>query len=485
MPCNTGVINGSFTWYISSTTKKMSCKKYVSHQFRTTGDLLLYNDYNMSYIMNNNILFSLFNIRNSVEFIEQSNYISSPNIYLYIFKNPNNQYMLYLNLLHDENSIEIMEMLNSDAIETAAEKAGIVTDSVADIFHHILGGHFEKFVESRDAIEFINNNMKNANRLPFSSNPDQDDTYTRVDIINKREILYNYSNIKHVLESSYIVFKSTYDDTSIAIKRVKDNIIKGECPICTTELSDEDEEILIIKCCGVIVCGTCCFGTIFKNKLNGICCNCRTEIDINKLIYLNKSFDLSNIVDDKLEIKTRDVCVKNEDSSHKKPREKIDTIIDIIKDIHVTDRIPIDISISNMMKGTCEFKEVDQGYNKVLIFANYDESIKNIKNALSANNIQFWILQGNHSEISRVVKLFTESVVGCVLIINSINHCSGLNLQSSTDLIFVHKILDNNIESQVIGRGQRLGRTSTLRVHYLCYENEYAYMQNTTDIRIL
>ena len=30
----------------------------------------------------------------------------------------------------------------------------------------------------------------------------------------------------------------------------------------------------------------------------------------------------------------------------------------------------------------------------------------------------------------------------------------------------------DDLEKQIIGRGQRLGRTSTLNVNYLCYQNE-------------
>jgi hypothetical protein len=32
--------------------------------------------------------------------------------------------------------------------------------------------------------------------------------------------------------------------------------------------------------------------------------------------------------------------------------------------------------------------------------------------------------------------------------------------------------LNKELESQVIGRAQRLGRNSNLNVYYLCYENE-------------
>jgi uncharacterized DUF497 family protein len=61
---------------------------------------------------------------------------------------------------------------------------------------------------------------------------------------------------------------------------------------------------------------------------------------------------------------------------------------------------------------------------------------------------------------------------GSVLLINSQQHCAGLNLQMATDVAFTHKIIDENVESQVAGRAQRIGRTCNLNIHYLFYQNE-------------
>ena len=46
-----------------------------------------------------------------------------------------------------------------------------------------------------------------------------------------------------------------------------------------------------------------------------------------------------------------------------------------------------------------------------------------------------------------------------------------MNLEMTTDIIIYHK-LTKDLERQVIGRGQRLGRTCVLNVHHLCYDNE-------------
>ena len=102
---------------------------------------------------------------------------------------------------------------------------------------------------------------------------------------------------------------------------------------------------------------------------------------------------------------------------------------------------------------------------------------------LDAEKINYWKLGGTHKEINNIVELFTNCKKMCVLIINSTKHCAGLNLQSATDLIFAHKIIDVNVETQVIGRGQRIGRTSSLRVHYIMYQNEYDWMVRNATIR--
>ena len=41
----------------------------------------------------------------------------------------------------------------------------------------------------------------------------------------------------------------------------------------------------------------------------------------------------------------------------------------------------------------------------------------------------------------------------------------------TSDVIIYHR-MSKDLETQIIGRAQRPGRTTSLKVHYLCYENE-------------
>lgn len=484
LPHNAGIVSALFTWYISSTKKSMPNKNIRNMQFKTTADMLMYSNYNCGNIMKNQILFYNLNIRNDAEFVKRTNNISSPKFFAYVFSNPNNQYMGFLGIMGDDEANEVMEMLNGDAVETAAERLGIKTTKVADIFELMLGKQYTKYKKSIDVLEFIREvEPMQGQRTPMSENPDPDDTYKKSDLFIRRVIEFNYPNLKGILDNTKEEYSEIKKVSSFAIERVKSNIKDGECPICSGDLNDEDEEILIVKCCGVILCGMCCFGTVFpKGQQTGQCSNCRSKLDLKCLIYLNSEFDLTKIVDEKLVEEEDFVEVDTpEQKEPDVPRSKMLAMMEIIKGIVPTECRRVDVSIPNLMKGTHLMP--DTTYNKVLIFANYDETIRNIKTSLTEEKIDYWQLGGTHREITETVALFTYCKKTCVLIVNSTKHCAGLNLQTATDLIFAHKIIDPNVETQVIGRGQRLGRTSRLRVHFMMYQNEFDWMVRNNTIR--
>jgi hypothetical protein len=485
LPHNAGIVNGLFTWYISSTRKIMPNRNTQNTQFKTTADMIMYGNYSCSKIIQNPLLFDHFNIRNDPDFVKATNRISSPKFYAYVFKNPNNQYMGLMGLMGDDEAHQVMEMLNGDAIETAAERLGIKTNSVADIFQLMLGKQYDKYTKSTDVLGFINEvEPMQGRRSPFSENPDQTDTYKKSDLFIRRLIGWNYPNLKGLLDSTKEEYAEILRKSSFAIERVKSNIKEGECPICTSDLADEDEETIILKCCGIIVCGMCCFGTIFpKNKTKGQCSNCRSQLQMSDLIYLNRGFDLDKIVAGDMTEEKDDESDDIKPDVKEVPRTKMDAIIDIIQGRKPKEAQLVDVNIPNLMKGRHKLPEPT--INKVLIFANYDETIKNIKTTLNDNGIAYWKLGGTHREIAATVAKFTDATTSCVLIINSMKHCSGLNLQTATDLIFAHKMIDRGVETQVSGRAQRLGRTSNLKIHFMFYQNEFDWMVADKAIRVI
>ena len=91
------------------------------------------------------------------------------------------------------------------------------------------------------------------------------------------------------------------------------------------------------------------------------------------------------------------------------------------------------------------------------------------------NNIKYVDLdKGNISDIDKSVNDYKYGDAK-ILLSNSTLFGCGMNFENSTDIIFVHK-MNEDMEKQVIGRAQRMGRKSALNIIYLHYENESEYV---------
>jgi hypothetical protein len=155
-------INAVFTWYVSSTRKNMVTKSLSNFDYTehiSFSDLLLYGNFPISNMTTNNILFYNCNIRNNPKFIEQTNQLITPKYFVYKFKNPNAKLINIMNELNTEMK-EVIEMINADAIETAAEKLGIKTTTTAGIFEKILGDQYDTMIFLCKIIKFIEEQKK-------------------------------------------------------------------------------------------------------------------------------------------------------------------------------------------------------------------------------------------------------------------------------------------------------------------------------------
>lgn len=478
LPKEAVVIHSSFTWYISSTIKNQHYRyDQPLHPLLNTTDVLLNHSASCFNILKIGHIYNNFNIRNTPEFIQKSNELSTPQYFLHSVPNKNNKIIKAISDLNIPELDIIADMLNADAIGDAAEKIGIKTTSVIDIFEHILGKQYALFKQSISVLEFI---RKQKNRcISVLPAPPSGVSYKKSDLLHSIEIEYNYPGIILFLnkyEEQYLEIKK---ESSNIIERVRSNLQEGECPICVNDLNDEKEDIIIFKCCNAVICGKCCFSVIFKkDQYFSSCANCRSAINIKELVYLNNlDFDYDDLLDQFDEKNVDSIILENEPSETKEVIEvkkitKLSAIVDILKSQH--DGKLIKTNIKNIMVGNNEIDTSNE--KKVLIFGNYDSSLEELLSNINELKYKVLFLRGTHKQLSTISRDFTESKENCLLFINSVNYCSGLNLQSASELIFTHQITDPNIESQVIGRAQRLYRKSKLQIHYVVYENEVEKM---------
>lgn len=197
-------------------------------------------------------------------------------------------------------------------------------------------------------------------------------------------------------------------------KRFHDFIVTDNCHICL-EIKNKP---VMLTCCQNVFCGGCVLKWLSNNSS---CPICRRIITTNMINYIpNNTHNTSK--------------EKKEPRKRTKP-EKITEII------HTT------------------------AQGKFIIFSSFDETLAIIKESLREEGIEFTEISGTMNSRSRKIDRFKYGGSN-VLFMNSMSNGAGINLQEATDIILYHK-MPEDLETQIIGRAYRIGRTLPLNVHHL------------------
>jgi len=111
--------------------------------------------------------------------------------------------------------------------------------------------------------------------------------------------------------------------------------------------------------------------------------------------------------------------------------------------------------------------------NKVLLFTSFDNDAmleRMLAPLLSSLSIRWRFFKGNEPTTRAISRDYRTGTLD-MIVVNVTNYASGLNCENTTDVIMMHKF-DSDIEHQVIGRAQRLGRTCPLNIWHLLFDNE-------------
>lgn len=229
-------------------------------------------------------------------------------------------------------------------------------------------------------------------------------------------------------------YKQKLKEHEKSLENLKDKIKRDteedkECPVC----SEEYKEPVLTYCCKSIMCSNC-----IKNLYNTTqkCPFCRVKLDMKNMV-----------------ISSSKVPIKN----------------DIIKDEKLTKLDAVKKIISSNPKG------------KYILFSEFSTTFDSIKEALNECNITHNEVKGTSDAKQKYIREFKDGKIQ-VLFLNSRNDGSGIDLPEATDIILYHKMSSPAIETQVLGRALRLGRTTSLNVHRLLYTEEENMSDNPRNL---
>lgn len=138
----------------------------------------------------------------------------------------------------------------------------------------------------------------------------------------------------------------------------------------------------------------------------------------------------------------------------------------------ITDKIN-SINYSNTKLNTLEeiFKSIDKSTDKVLVFSDFTGSFKQVSSILEKHGLKYTELDGgNTKSIDKSIDMYKNQDT-TVLMIDSSSQGCGMNLENTTHLVFLHKT-GEILHNQIIGRAQRPGRTTQLKIITLLNKNE-------------
>jgi hypothetical protein len=130
------------------------------------------------------------------------------------------------------------------------------------------------------------------------------------------------------------------------------------------------------------------------------------------------------------------------------------------------------VELENMNKTILLSKILEICGNKILIYSQFKGVANFIKSVVVKLNFDYLQLDGgNIKDLDRILDEFKNKPKVKILLIDDTSFGVGLNIEYTSDIIFFNNI-EPNVKEQLIGRAQRLGRTSKLNIWELLYTNE-------------
>lgn len=316
-----------------------------------------------------------------------------------------------------KNELKRDQILISPKIITDLQQPEIFIYKCSDNFRELLKSIlYQQQIESINALSFsgiINSDKKIDNSKDLL-------VYIVKDFILQKERLE--SQYKHSPDKKTETKIKIIDDK---INNIKERLEQKTCIICFEDIKIK----IILTCCNNVFCNFCI------ERIND-CPICRKKISKDKTIVQDCENDHEVQPE---EISGCEEEIQEIDASGLQAKEKKAHILDILKTID-----------SN---------------TKMLICSDYTESFNFISDYLEKEMINFKELV-NNEHLENTIEQYRNGHIK-VLLINTSVFGAGLNLEMTTDILLIHK---TKLEEQIIGRAQRPGRKSVLKIHKFVYE---------------
>ena len=450
-------LNADFTWFVSA-----------SFQPDKIG----------SYMIDNNII-STISVKCSDTFIDQSFNLENYNEYKLICKN------FYLDHIF-KNVIDDDEITLLNALDYSNLKKK---------FHNKIASN------ENEAIGYLISDKKEIIEMEKIRILDLENSIEKVVHDTKKEDLMKQ------LEKAQTHLDVTQKKLDLILQRLSEN---NCCPLCYNELGTKKK--VISPCCQNTICYECADNWVHKmNKVNCLYCNSE-NIKFDHYILVKNEEEIDNkecpfgqctICDenfDNIDEKLYSNCCEKygcqkciQDWYYRLLKKEClfchnkEILHDDFKNKKNHDEMMTNMKngVRYINKSKLEFVEhflmtKVHSHSKIIFCSQFPKIFSDLKKMLEKYTIGFIELDdGNIDDINKNIFEYHYGNVS-VLLMNSNMFGCGLNLQISSDVLFLHKT-GHDLQTQIIGRAQRPGRKNKLNVWFVMHENEHYYIEKKKE----
>jgi hypothetical protein len=355
-------------------------------------------------------------------------------------------------LVKDKIDIIDIEKLRIDDLNKAIEQCGGFANERLKILNQQLTKSQKSLEESEYKLNLIRERLKDNNCCPLCYNEFEELQKKVISPCCKNLICFdctnNWFNNMKKENCIYCNFENVKFEDYVILKPNTEHL----CALCDNEYENNDSKYYA-KCCGKNSCNEC-LKDWYQKLLKTECLFCGKD----EVLY----------DDYKNEKGYEDMRINEQSGIKYTKKTKIEFVEYFIK---------------TKIYSQC----------KIIICSNYIRIFNDIKRLLHKYYISYIELDdGNVNSINNSVLKYTHGSINVLLLNSNLFGC-GLNLQCTTDILFLHKT-DITLEKQIIGRAQRMGRKDKLNLWYLMHENETAiltqkvkneiFYNNQTDLEL-
>jgi len=478
-------IPAMFTWLISATCRVTNAKNYMKFNQDSIEDFLKNNmQVPILTAAHDQLLNFPLSIRCEPEYVNK--YINSTHI---IFRKINVKGGAAASLLKDlDIPNEVIEMINANAINTAAQTLGIDATDVGSVIKKLVGNqlqNLQKSIRTLKRIEIVKNKKDESKDDSNDESKDEKDIRKIVKNGTDEEfnsLILNKEVIKMItsMESKAKIRNEKY---SIPLNRMRDNIREGCCQCCKITFDEGEPAFIVIGCCQIIVCETCITKEENSKKtFINRCPNCAHDVKINSdIMRIGKEIELNLVLENESILGTKNIIEEPIIETDHKVKALIQFMnysmhnTDVKNpmynsDVECISNIITNPFINGLLEGNLNKNWPHNKQKKYLIFTMHSESTTYLHKKLTSYNIPHCILRGTRTQKDEIIQQVKKDIN--IILVTAAKDCGGINMPFLSHIIFYHHVVDPNVELQVAGRGQRQGREYNLEIVKLLNESE-------------